>query len=213
MKTKAIVASAIIALFLVGAMSVSFAHSGSDGGDDKSQQTTQTNLFNESNVNENNQIGGILNNFAPGDVFTVPSQVLVGHFVSVNNPLLTGVASGTFTFEVTGVFQTGFTAAITSGHITLDSTTVNVTGGTVVFSPDGESGTGSGTAGTAHFIIQIHESSDEGAVRIDLKNGTSEFLITLGMNASSGDSSGGSMGTSSGGFDGSGDSSGHSSGS
>ena len=98
-----------------------------------------------------------------------------------------GNATGSFTFKVTGTYAEGYNLTITSGTFTLNKTIYTVTGGTLTLSEEGRSGRGHGTAsGGATFTIYIagiHGNSTAnaklGAIKLDVKAGTSEYRVIL----------------------------------
>jgi hypothetical protein len=215
MKTRAIAASAIIALVLTGAASIAFAHSslvmpplssgqlddGSDGGDGNDQQTTTQTLqsTNQTGNDDNNDMQTSISQLTVGQSIALSN--LTGSFVSISNESVDGTVTGSLVARVTGILSDGVTLSIVSGSFDLGNATIfTVTGGSLVLSHDGETASGSGTAGSAKFIIQINDirrlssSSDTGAMRLDIKSGTNEFLVNLGAHdlqeGDSGDSSG-----------------------
>ncbi len=238
MKTRAIAASAILALFFIASVSVATAHAGflapkvnqgvldGDNGDggDGNQTTTQQSTTSQSTSHENttqqatttqgdgsdggsgdnedNQSQASNTQLFVGESVTVSN--LSGHFITVGNGSFEGDAKGSLTLTVTAILQDGITLSITSGHFTVGNSTFTVTTGTVVVDSEDGSATGSGTAGSAKFIIQVDGLNGStvmpgaDAIKLDLKNGASEFLVSLGTQTSSGDNSGDSSGDSSG---------------
>lgn len=230
MKTSSIVASAIIALFVISAVSVVSAHSNSMfsslgknafGGSDEdhSSSTTQQLLTQHDGGNNTSTLAttqgdGDGGNSDDGqDNTNQTSFPTLGQIISISNLTGTasdtsngsflGVATGSFTLKVTGVFDTGVVLTITSGHMTIGNSTINITSGAIVADRDGQSGSGTGTAGSASFLLHFENLptlglSDGGSIKLDLKTTTSEFLVSLASQVTSGDISGDSSGDSSG---------------
>lgn len=224
MKTQTIAASAILALFIIASVSVATAHSGllapkasqgvmdgnnGDGGDNNQTTTMQqtstiqhatSTPAQEDGDGEDNQDQAAGAQLSVGQSFTLSN--LTGHFVVSGNDSVEGTATGSLTVMVTGILHDGMTLSITSGHFMLGNTTFTISSGTIVVDSGDGSAVGSGTAGSARFIIQVDGLngtmlSGADTVHIDLKSGTTEFLISLGTQGSSGDS-GDSSGDSSG---------------
>jgi hypothetical protein len=234
MKTKAVAASAILAIFIISAVAVATAHTGnflptlnrnafslgSNGDDDNNQTTTQQTSTHQEDDNQtitlqmntqedgdngssddggdNNQVN---TNLAVGETFTFSNAV--GTFSTSGNDGVSGPATGSLTVKVTGIFDTGITLSIESGHFSFLNSTFTITGGSVILDHDSESGVGSGTAGSATFIIHIDHlptsTIGSGELTLDTKTSMGEFFINLGTQTSGGDSSGGdSSGDSSG---------------
>ncbi|MDA4124202.1 MAG: hypothetical protein OK438_01935 [Thaumarchaeota archaeon] len=102
-------------------------------------------------------------------------------------------STGSFTFKVTSSSEDGFNLTITKGTFTINGTTYVVTGGNVTLNDGGDSASGSGTAtGGVTFTIHlsgIHGNTSStapmGAIRLDVKAGSSEYLVVLGTHEAS----------------------------
>ena len=213
MKTSAIAASAIVALLVLGAATVTFAHSGfALGAGSSSTQNTSTSTTthtgeHEDDQGENDQ-GGKLN-LTVGTVLTFSH--LDGHWVAFTNmsgssehdgvedqpfTAKVGNSTGSFTFKVTSSSNDGSNLTITSGTFTINGTTYTVSSGHVTLNEGDESGFGSGTAsGGATFEIHvagIHgnttSNAQVGAIRLDVQVGKSAYLVILGSNEGVGES-------------------------
>jgi hypothetical protein len=95
-----------------------------------------------------------------------------------------GTASGTLTFTVTGSLTEGYTLSITSGSFVVNGATYTVTSGSAQMNPSADSISGQGTTSSSGaFIVQAtaHGNfvSSTGMVSLDLKAGTTEYLINL----------------------------------
>lgn len=205
MKTSAIAASAIVALLVLGAASVTFAHSGFalGAGSSSTQSTTTTTTHtgeHEDDQGENDQ-GGKLN-LTVGTILTFSH--LDGHWVTFTNmsggsehdvedtPMAhkVGNSTGSFTFKVTSSSNDGSVLTITSGTFTINGTAYTVSSGHVTLNEGDESGSGSGTAsGGATFEIHVDgihgnttSNAQVGAIRLDVQVGKSAYLVILGSN-------------------------------
>ncbi len=220
MKTTVLAASAIVALLVLGATTVAFAHAGFGlgGGSSSSQNSThssasgtattsqsagheQDNETEDQNSqgNQNDQGGHF--NLTVGTTLTLTN--LTGHWVAFSNNgnhsdvregdeggffNKTGNSTGAFTFKVTGASDGGFNLTITSGNFVINGTTYTVSSGQLTLNAGDESGFGNGTA-SGGAIFQIHvggihgnitSSALVGAIRLDVKVGTGEYLVILG---------------------------------
>jgi len=95
-----------------------------------------------------------------------------------------GTASGTLTFTVTGSLTEGYTLSITSGSLTVNGATYTVNSGSAQMNPSADSISGQGTTSSSGaFIVQASAHgnfvSSTGNVSLDLKAGTTEYLINL----------------------------------
>jgi len=171
--------------------------------------TTQTNTHehdneseNQNNQGQNEQDDGGHFNLAVGTALTFSN--LNGHWVAFSNEgnpsghedvdedgpfsLKVGNSTGSFTFKVTSVSDEGANLTITSGKFTINGTTYTVSKGTLTLNDGLESGFGNGTAsGGATFEIHvagihgnITSAALVGAIRLDVKVGTSDYLVILG---------------------------------
>jgi plastocyanin len=97
-------------------------------------------------------------------------------------------ASGSFTFTVTGVYQWGYSLTITSGTVTIGSTTYTVSGGNLVLNGRAMSGTGQGTMSSGPtFLVRVSglginsTGSVSGHVAFDITSGTSQWLVNFSL--------------------------------
>ncbi len=215
MKTKTVAATAMVALLLAGVAAVSFAHSGvnvpglsgiglgsgashqnqtNHTGDD--EQGNQTNTQHQEDNETESEVSSL--NLTVGQTFTLSN--LTGHSNNLtnqseedgsDNSRAMG-ATGSFTFKVTSVSNGTTTLSIVSGSFTINGTAYTVTGGTVTLSAGQESGSGTGTTSGNHtFAIQVaglHGTTGSisvGAVKLDVKVGTSSYQVILGSGGSS----------------------------
>lgn len=176
-------------------------HSGDSTGDnetedqnDQGNQTSALHLEEGDNETETGQAGL---NLTAGTTLTFSN--LTGHYVSFvhmgneseddsEGTTMAGNSTGSFTFKVTGVSSDGFNLTIVSGSFSANGTTYTVTSGNLTLNEGGESGSGQGSAsGGATFDIHIsgiHGNTTSaalvGAIRLDVKVGSGEYLVILG---------------------------------
>lgn len=182
MKTTTIAASALVVLLVAGLATVALANSGhsiqaaehgpngphGQSDDDHGQNWHRLACW-QLSTNE-----------------TLSVSVHQGRYVAtVGNSTVSGNASGTFNFQVYQTYLRGCTLSLTGGSFTLGNSTYTITGGSIVLNHGGRSGIGSGTTTGGTFIIRIaglrgnSTSADVGAIGLDFKNGSSEFLVVL----------------------------------
>jgi len=97
-------------------------------------------------------------------------------------------ATGSFTFTVAGVYQWGYSLTITSGTVTIGTTTYTVSSGNLVLSGRGMSGTGQGTLSSgATFLVRLtglsigSNGSVSGHVAFDITSGASQWLVNFSL--------------------------------
>ena len=182
MKMSAIAATALAALLIAGVAAVAMAN----------QSHSQTNVNGPNNNGPDHEHGKghgghpiACRGLSTNETLTLSG--LTGRYVtSAGNATTRGNASGSFNFAVGDLFLRGCTLTITGGSLTLGNATYPVTGGSLVLLLGGHSGVGSGTASSGSFLIGIaglhgnSTSASVGAIRLDFKTGSSEYLIVLG---------------------------------
>jgi len=107
-----------------------------------------------------------------------------GEYFVVGQSSENGTASGTLTLSVTGSLTEGYTLSITGGSIVVDGTTYTITSGSAQMNPSATTITGQGaTSSSGTFLLQAtaHGTfvSSSGQVSLDLKAGTTEYLVNL----------------------------------
>jgi len=177
MKSKTIVVTALVAILLSIIATAAVASSGS------STSTSSTFTQNGWGHGFHGHPLAACSSLTVGQTLTATG--LVGRYVETSSSTTTkGTAAGTFTFVVSVKYAEGCTLSIKSGTFALGPTTYAVTGGSLVMGR-GSSGTGLGTTSAGTFLISIsgmHQSTTSfniGAVALDFKTGTSEFLVNL----------------------------------
>ena len=178
MKTKTVTAAALIALLFAVVATAAMASTGHPA-----EPMARGNDNNQGNQDNHGHMAMACDNLTTGETLTVSG--LTGHFANATNREMRGNASGTFTFKVTAIYAEGCTLSIAGGSFKLNATTYTVTGGSIVLNHGGRSGEGTGTTSSGSFLIFVaglHGNSttaNAGAVRLDFKTGTSQFLVNL----------------------------------
>jgi len=175
MKSKTIVVTALIAILLSIVATAAIASSGTSTSTSTFTQYGRGHGFHGHPV-------ASCSSLTVGQ--TITATGLVGHYVETSSSTTKGTAAGTFTFVVGTKYADGCTLSIKTGTFALGPITYAVTGGSIVMGR-GSSGTGLGTTSAGTFLISIsgmHQSTTSfniGAVALDFKTGTSEFLVNL----------------------------------
>ena len=121
-----------------------------------------------------------------GETITFTSTA--GQYRNFTNATPIGNASGTVTFTVTGALREGYTLSLTSGSLTLGSTTISVTGGSAVMGEYQANLVGSGTisGGSMIFHATARPSllGNFNIFSIDLQSGGQEYLVLLQVTSS-----------------------------
>lgn len=117
-----------------------------------------------------------------GQTITITSTQ--GRFFVAGNHRVNGTASGTLTFTVTSKLMGGYTLSLTAGSLVVNGTTYTISSGSAQMDLAATVISGQGTTTTANqFIVRAmaHGSfaSTSGTVSIDLKAGTTEYLVML----------------------------------
>jgi hypothetical protein len=115
---------------------------------------------------------------------TITLTSVAGGYREVGNPAVNGTASGTMTLQVTGAFKGGYALTVTGGSLVLGTTTYTISGGSSELGPYGVHMIGQGQAGTAQFLFAGRDigkfgNTNYGILRVDLKDGSSEFAARL----------------------------------
>ena len=119
---------------------------------------------------------------AEGQTITLTS--VAGGYWVVGDRASNGTASGTVTLQVSGVLKGGYIITVTGGSFNIDNTAYAITSGSAELGPRGIWMVGNGQAGTAQFLFLDRNlgkfgSASYGVLRVDLKDGTSEFAARL----------------------------------
>ena len=121
-----------------------------------------------------------------GETITFTSTSGVYTNFTIAKPI--GNASGTVTFTVTGSLREGYTLTLTSGSLSLGTTTVAITGGSAIMGTGQASLQGSGTVGGGaiifHAVAHPNLVSSFNTFVIDLQTGGQEYLVLLQVTTS-----------------------------
>jgi len=115
---------------------------------------------------------------------TITLTSVAGGYWVVGNPSSNGTASGTLSLQVSSGLTGGYILTVTGGSLNINGTTYTVSGGSAELGPYGVYMVGHGQAGSAQFLFLDRNlgrfgSANYGVLRVDLKDGTSEFAARL----------------------------------
>ncbi len=115
---------------------------------------------------------------------TITLTSVTGGYWVVGGRDVNGTATGTVTLQVSGGLKSGYILAVTGGSFTINGTTYTISSGSAELGPRGLYMVGNGQAGTAQFLFLDRDlgrfgSTNYGVLRVDLKDGTSEFAARL----------------------------------
>ncbi len=115
---------------------------------------------------------------------TITLASVAGGYWVVGERAANGTASGTITLQVTGDLTAGYILSVTGGSISVNGTTYTVSSGSAELGPHALYIVGQGQAGTAQFLFLDRNlgkfgNTDYGVLRVDLKDGSSEFAARL----------------------------------
>jgi hypothetical protein len=120
--------------------------------------------------------------FSTGQTITITS--VAGGFWVIGDRGSNGTASGTMTLQVSGSLNGGYILTVSGGSFNINGTTYTISSGSAELGPYGVHMVGQGQAGTAQFLFVGRDlgkfgSANYGILRVDLKDGTSEFAARL----------------------------------
>lgn len=115
---------------------------------------------------------------------TITLTSVAGGYWAVGDRNSNGTASGSLTLQVSGALTGGYILTVTGGSLSINGTSYTVSSGSAELGPYGVHMVGQGQAGTAQFLflnrsIGKFGSTSYGILRVDLKDGTSEFAARL----------------------------------
>ena len=115
---------------------------------------------------------------------TITLTSVAGGYWVVGDRAVNGTASGSMTLQVSGALTGGYILSVTGGSLNINGTTYTISSGSAELGPYGASMVGHGQAGTAQFLFLDRSlgkfgSTNYGILRVDLKDGTSEFAARL----------------------------------
>ncbi|HUI22843.1 MAG TPA: hypothetical protein VLY82_00440 [Nitrososphaerales archaeon] len=117
-----------------------------------------------------------------GQTITLTSAA--GGYWIVGDRNSNGTASGSMTLQVSGSLTGGYILTVTGGNLNINGTTYTISSGSAELGPRGAYTVGQGQAGNAQFLfvdrgIGKFGSTSYGILRVDLKDGSSEFAARL----------------------------------
>ncbi len=119
---------------------------------------------------------------SPGQTLTLTSTA--GGFWVVGDRSVNGTASGSMTLQVTGSLTGGYILSVTGGSLNVNGTTYTISSGSAELGPHGIYIVGQGQAGSAQLLFLDRSlgrfgSTNYAVLRVDLKDGSSEFAARL----------------------------------
>ena len=117
-----------------------------------------------------------------GQTMTLTS--VAGGYWVVGDRDSNGTASGSMTLQVTGSLTGGYILSVTGGSLNINGATYTVSSGSAELGPRGVHMAGQGQAGTAQLLFVDRSlgkfgSTNYGILKVDLKDGSSEFAARL----------------------------------
>jgi len=115
---------------------------------------------------------------------TITLTSVAGGYWIVGDRNSNGTASGSMTLQVSGSLTGGYVLTVTGGSLNINGTTYTISSGSAELGPRGAHMVGQGQAGSAQFLfvdrgIGKFGSTSYGVLRVDLKDGSSEFAARL----------------------------------
>jgi hypothetical protein len=120
---------------------------------------------------------------------TITLTSVAGGYWEVGDSDVNGTASGSVALSVSGAFKGGYALSVTGGSLSINGVTYTISSGSAELGPFGVRMVGQGQAGTAQFLFANRDIGKFGTnnysiLRVDLKDGTSEFAARLLMTVS-----------------------------
>ncbi len=115
---------------------------------------------------------------------TITLSSVAGGYWAVGDRAANGTASASMTVEVSEALSGGYALTVTGGTLNLNGTTYTISNGSAELGRYGVYMVGQGQAGTAQFLFLGKDlgrfgSTNYGILRVDLKDGSSEFAARL----------------------------------
>jgi len=175
MNTKKIAIASTIGAFTV--MALLFALPAMAASPSAPQNTNVSQMLTQSATMASHRI-----QLTQGETITLTS--VAGGYWVVGDRASNGTASGTVTLQVSGVLKGGYIISVTGGSFNINGTTYAITSGSAELGPRGVWMVGNGQAGAVQFLFLDRNlgkfgSTNYGVLRVDLKDGTSEFGARL----------------------------------
>jgi len=175
MNTKKIAIASTVGVFAV--MALLFAVPAMAASTTTSQSTSTSQLLQQSAYMASHKI-----QLSNGQTITLTS--VAGGYWVVGDRAKNGTASGTMTLQVSGSLTGGYILTVTGGNFNINGATFTISSGSAELGPRGVWMVGNGQAGSAQFLFLDRNlgkfgSTNYGVLRVDLKDGTSEFAARL----------------------------------
>ncbi|MDE1852374.1 MAG: hypothetical protein KGI38_01370 [Thaumarchaeota archaeon] len=115
---------------------------------------------------------------------TITLTSVAGGYWVVGDRASNGTATGAMTLQVTGALTGGYIIAVTGGSLSINGTTYAISSGSAELGSHGAFMVGQGQAGSGQFLFLDRNlgkfgSTNYGVLRVDLKDGASEFAARL----------------------------------
>jgi hypothetical protein len=175
MNMKKIAIASVIGAFAV--MALLIAYPAMAASPSAPQNTSTSQLLQQSATMTSQKI-----QLTDGQTITLTS--VAGGWWVVGDRATNGTASGMMTFQVTGVLKGGYIISVTGGSFNINGVTYSISSGSAELGPHRIYMIGNGQAGTAQFLFQARSlgkfgNTAYGVLRVDLKDGTSEYAARL----------------------------------
>jgi hypothetical protein len=178
MNTKKIATASIIGAFAVLALVIAFPAMASSPG---SPQNVNPSLL----LQHSAYLSAKPIQLSTGQTITLTS--VAGGYWVVGDRNVNGTASGSMTLQVSGDLKGGYILSVTGGSFNINGATYTISSGSAELGPRGYYMVGNGQAGTGQFLFLDRNlgkfgSTSYGVLRVDLKDGSSEFGARLLVN-------------------------------
>ena len=175
MNTKKIAIASMVGAFAVVAMLFAYPAAASSAGNSSNPNYQQLLQSPQSASLQKIQLSS-------GQTITLTS--VAGGYWEIGDRAVNGTASGTMTLQVSGALKGGYIISVTGGTFSINGVTYTISSGSAELGPRGVYMVGQGQAGSAQFLFLDRSlgrfgSTSYGVLRIDLKDGTSEFAARL----------------------------------
>ncbi len=175
MNTKKIAIASTVGVFAV--MALLFAYPAMAASTNAPQNLNTQQLVQRSAYMSSQKI-----QLSAGQTITLTS--VAGGYWVVGDRAVNGTASGSMTLQVSGALTGGYILSVTGGSLNINGITYTISSGSAELGPHGAYLAGNGQAGTAQFLFLDRNlgkfgATNYGVLRVDLKDGTSEFAARL----------------------------------
>jgi hypothetical protein len=175
MNTKKTAAASALVVFAMVALLFAFPAMAASSGAPQTTNTQQ--LLQHSAYVPSHKI-----QLSVGENITVTS--VAGGYWVVGDRASNGTASGTMTLQVTGALAGGYTITVSRGTLNVNGTSYTISSGSAELGPYGRFMVGQGQTGSSQFLFLDRNlgkfgSTAYGVLRVDLKEGSSQFAARL----------------------------------